>query len=158
VLDTGSNNWDDGAEGNYFSLYSGEDKDNDGIGDTPYYIGRYNFDRFPLMFTQMEDLKILITYPVQGFFHLRNYKIFPILFTTILIGSCEINAKVHCKNLTEIDRVEFYIDKVLKEIDTNLPYEYFWEEKSFGKHVLKAMVYTNNGNYSSDEFTLWKFS
>jgi nitrous oxidase accessory protein NosD len=42
-------NWDDGKEGNYWSDYNGTDTNNDGIGDTPYFIDILNQDRFPLM-------------------------------------------------------------------------------------------------------------
>ncbi len=45
-----SNLWDDGmAEGNYWSDYTGEDLDSDGVGDTPYTIDSDSFDRYPLM-------------------------------------------------------------------------------------------------------------
>ena len=39
ALDHGSNNnWDNGTIGNYWDDYSGLDQDDNGIGDTPYYI------------------------------------------------------------------------------------------------------------------------
>ncbi len=42
-------NWDNGAEGNYWSDYNGTDTDGDGIGNTPYVIDILNQDRYPLM-------------------------------------------------------------------------------------------------------------
>jgi parallel beta-helix repeat protein len=48
----GTNIFDNGAEGNYYSDYTGVDADGDGIGDTSYTIimwGRDLVDRYPLM-------------------------------------------------------------------------------------------------------------
>jgi parallel beta-helix repeat protein len=41
--------WDNGAEGNYWSDYTGVDANGDGIGDTPYMIEEESQDRYPLM-------------------------------------------------------------------------------------------------------------
>ncbi|MEM1563602.1 MAG: NosD domain-containing protein [Candidatus Bathyarchaeia archaeon] len=49
--DGSTNFWSGGnpSEGNYWDDYDGEDSDEDGIGDTPYYIAEENFDNYPLM-------------------------------------------------------------------------------------------------------------
>ncbi|UCD14588.1 MAG: right-handed parallel beta-helix repeat-containing protein [Thermoplasmatales archaeon] len=71
--DTGSNTWDDDypSGGNYWSDYTDEDNNGDGIGDTPYPIpGGGNEDRYPLMEpwgieNQPPDAPI-ITGPING--------------------------------------------------------------------------------------------
>jgi len=44
-----ANSWDDGVEGNYWTSYTGADLNLDGIGDTPYVLGAYDVDQYPLM-------------------------------------------------------------------------------------------------------------
>jgi len=44
-----SNTWSYKGEGNYWSRYSGQDLDQDGIGDYPYTIGERGRDIYPLM-------------------------------------------------------------------------------------------------------------
>jgi parallel beta-helix repeat protein len=44
-----TNFWNYSGEGNYWSDYSGQDLDKDGIGDTPYDLDTVNKDNFPLM-------------------------------------------------------------------------------------------------------------
>lgn len=49
ALDNCNNSWDNGHIGNYWDDYTGNDSNNDGIGDTPYDILQISKDRFPLM-------------------------------------------------------------------------------------------------------------
>ncbi|TFG22498.1 MAG: hypothetical protein EU533_04210 [Promethearchaeota archaeon] len=49
LYDVGTNFWDNGSLGNYYDNYTGLDLNDDGIGDTPYYIsGGTNMDNFPI--------------------------------------------------------------------------------------------------------------
>ena len=45
----GTNQWDSGSAGNYYSDYNGTDNNTDGIGDDPRPIGGVSVDRYPLM-------------------------------------------------------------------------------------------------------------
>ena len=49
VWSDSTNVWNDSNEGNYWSNYTGQDTNGDGIGDTPYVINMGNQDNYPLM-------------------------------------------------------------------------------------------------------------
>ena len=54
-------NWDNGAQGNFWSNYNGTDSNGDGIGDTGYVLGGNFTDRYPLMqpyVVQYSDLEM----------------------------------------------------------------------------------------------------
>jgi hypothetical protein len=62
AIDEGNNSWDNGAQGNYWDRYRGQDSNGDGIGDTPYKISEGNEDRFPFISMILPDI---ITHPTN---------------------------------------------------------------------------------------------
>lgn len=60
-----TNIWDDGAQGNFWSDYTGADANKDGVGDTPYIVDSRNVDHYPLI--SNASLPILDRYPPSIF-------------------------------------------------------------------------------------------
>lgn len=58
AIDENNNTWDNGARGNYWDKYRGEDNNGDGKGDKPYIISEGNIDRYPLMSMILPDILI----------------------------------------------------------------------------------------------------
>ncbi len=54
-----TNVWNQNGEGNYWSDYTGQDSNNDGIGNSPYSTDTNNSDNYPLM-GPFYDLKVIL--------------------------------------------------------------------------------------------------
>ena len=159
AYDAGSNIWDDGREGNFWSDYNGTDANGDGIGDTPYNIsGGDNQDKFPLMEPYFDDEPPFIWFlnPHRGSIYFGNGHItiwFPI---SIVIGTIDIVVDV-TDDRSGVNKVEIYIDDELKTTDTEDPYGWRWDEKTSSRHILKIVAFDNVGNSATDKLPVWKF-
>jgi hypothetical protein len=63
-------------------------------------------------------------------------------------------------NESGIDRVEFFVDGVLKGTDTSAPYSYDWREIISGKHTITVKAYDNAENSATTPDLLvfkWRF-
>jgi len=69
--------------------------------------------------------------------------------TPLIIGKITVTADAYDEE--GIEKVEFYIDGILKYNDTEQPYEWIWNGFAIGKHEIKAVAYDNKGNRAQDE-------
>jgi len=80
-----------------------------------------------------------------------NGRIFGIK-TPIIVGSAYISGRLS----EDIEKVEFYVNEDLKFVANDKPFEWLWNEKSFGKYVLKVVAYDSFGNKAYDSMDVWK--
>ena len=96
---------------------------------------------------------INITFPKKNHIYIFGLDKGRIPFGTIIIGGITIITSTH-DNLV-IDRVEFYIDDLLKSVKTEEPYCYRWDEKVIGIHTIKVVAYDKSNNFSKDAITVF---
>ncbi|GAH82871.1 unnamed protein product, partial [marine sediment metagenome] len=135
----GSNTWDDGSEGNYWSDYAGVDEDGNGIGDTPYLIpGGSNQDRFPLM-SPLDNVPPMITYVTAT----PEVKIpgDPVNITCTVIDIEVVTVKVH------IDGPEgFTLEEEMNEGSSYHSYYYEDTYTIFGEYYYYIWANDTSGN------------
>jgi len=118
------------------------------------YLGNIETTKYETIKIDKTHPTINITKPRQGYLYIFNREIIKISSITMIIGW--INITVMATDTGNgINRVEFYIDDVLKETDTTYPYEWLMDEPMFFKHTLKTVAYDNAGNTATDEIEFW---
>ena len=99
-------------------------------------------------------VQIGIVHPRSGYLYINDREILPLPFnTTITIGKITLTADVRCG--LPIQKVEFYIDGNLKFSDENLPYEWLWNEMTYGLHTVTMVAYDVLGTTAIDEIKVW---
>jgi len=97
------------------------------FGDPSLVIGGYS-STTPIVY---------INKPSDGYLYLGDREIMPTLFgKTIILGKITIEATAY-----NVEKVEFYVDGVLKYTDREAPYEYLFDEASFGPRTIKVVGY-----------------
>ncbi|RKX50772.1 MAG: hypothetical protein DRP25_05050 [Thermotoga sp.] len=96
---------------------------------------------------------LTITKPVKNSLYINNKRMMPFI-GTVIVG--EINISVNASDPLGISKVEFYIGNKLKATDTEAPYEWTWDEKSFFIHVIKVVAYDTAGNYATEKLMVLK--
>jgi uncharacterized delta-60 repeat protein len=111
-----------------------------------FYTCRY-FDNTPPMAT--------IEKPKLGFIYIFNKEFIPLKQNTIIFG--KITVRITTENLSDVNKILLYLDNnLIKTIDTK-PYEWTWDNRTFGNHDLEIHVYDENENINRLLINAWKF-
>ena len=99
--------------------------------------------------------KLEITKPIQGAIYLVD-ELLCSFITNIIIGPISITVKAS-DNISGINRVETYIDDILKNSDFTIPYRWRWIEKEFTFTTIKIVAFDNAGNSAVQKMKVFKF-
>jgi hypothetical protein len=100
------------------------------------------------------QISIEITKPEKALY-LNNNKVFPLILTTIIIGSITVETEV---SGSQAEKVEFYIDDVLEYTDYSEPFNWIWDEQISMKHTIKVKAYDQNKTSVEKSINVWIFN
>ena len=108
----------------------------------------------PSLAIKQPNMGVSITKPEKGLYLFDNGPLFP-MDKTVAIGGITIKVNATALPPDSIDRVEFYVDGILKESDNQMPYEWKWSEFAIGTHTIKVTGYSKNGETDSEEMDIF---
>ncbi|HVQ00004.1 MAG TPA: Ig-like domain-containing protein [Candidatus Thermoplasmatota archaeon] len=104
--------------------------------------------------SQYTQPAVIITTPLEKHLYLfSNDK--GEFFTTVIVGKITVEAQVN-GDVGTIQKVEFYKDNKLQAVDTETPYTWSWNTKSFFMHTITTVAYFDNTTLSN-QVTVLKF-
>jgi len=94
--------------------------------------------------------------PDESYFFINDQHITPTLLgNTITFG--DISFEANAFSIDGIEKVEFYVNDNQKFVDYDFPYEWVWDEKSFGYNIIEIVAIGNTGDIANDKMGIWKF-
>lgn len=117
----------------------------------------YNWDIYVDRYVDLTPPSSTITKPADKILYLFDNEIMPtVLFKkSVIIG--KITIEINSEDANEVNKIEFYIDQLLKKTINDPPYKWTWGEKSsFGDHIITTIVYDESGAASRNEITVFK--
>jgi len=149
--------WDNGKIGNYWSDSNIKDSNGDLIGDSNYSFN-YGVDHFPVILPFGKTIGVRITHPLENFIYLRNLQSRQTCSTTLLIGTIKVVVAAGTFDSPTVAKVKFYVDGILRHVDTRAPYTWTWKLNSIKiKHTLKVVAEDDSGNTVSDQMSVLRF-
>ncbi len=98
----------------------------------------------------------LIVKPKVGYLYVHDREVVALGGRiTVIIGQITITAQT--QRDVQLDRVEFWINREVKNSDPRPPYEWTWNEKTVGWNTLKVIAYKGDRS-SSDDMTAFVYN
>lgn len=108
-----------------------------------------------IFWDQKQGPDVSIVKPSRGYLYMFNKSLFPIfLDSTMVIG--DIRIQINVEGFDQVEKVEFYIDEELKNVDYHEPFQWVWDERVFDRQVITVLAMGENGNTASDEIAVLK--
>ena len=102
---------------------------------------------------------VVLNKPKEGYLYIFNRIMVPWFmpsFPAIIIFG-KVDLVLDAENISEIERIEIYIDNELKYTIDNPPFEWIWEEISIKKHAIDIFAYDPSGCAKRIHCSAWKF-
>ncbi len=98
-------------------------------------------------------IQLKVTKP-ENALYLFDKKILP-FFVPLSFGKITIEVTATSKDFG-IEKVEFYVDGILRSTDFDEPYSWTWNSLALLRHTVNVVAYDTRGYNSTRTFTLWK--
>lgn len=118
--------------------------------------GESNWSESLLVMVSDEHAPDLVIKAPRDGLYLSNEKRVSLPFT-LVFGSVDI--LVNASDMSGIEKVLFYIDDMHRPVAEVLsePFVFSWNERAFGRALVKIEVIDNAGKLSSEQLRVWKF-
>jgi hypothetical protein len=106
---------------------------------------------------QFAQPSVVFTTPVEKHLYLfgSDKGTFPL---TLALGSLNVTAQLNGE-YTSVEKMEFYLGYTLQYTDTEAPYCWTWDQRSFWRHKIRVIAYydfVNSTRTISNEMMVWK--
>lgn len=102
----------------------------------------------------LNQLSVEIIKPEKALY-LNDNKVFPLIFGTLILGPITVEADVAGSTA---EKVEFYIDNVIKYTDYSEPFSWKWDEQISMKHTIKIKAYDQTLTSVEKTDSVWIFN
>lgn len=121
-----------------------------------YRSEEYNWDIYVDKYVDLVPPSSAIAKPEDKILYLFDNEIMPTVISkkSVVIG--KITIEINTEDSNDVDKVEFYVDHVLKQTLNNPPYKWTWNERGFGDRTITTIVYDESGAASRNEITVFK--